>query len=76
MFSYAEMAGIPLDGADGLINQPTKAVIERALRAELDDHLGYVKGDLARNGSGNSHNGSYGNPVTAPAGISRTSRRR
>jgi putative transposase len=40
-----------LDGPDGLINQLTRAVIERALTAELDDHLGYVKGDPAGNGA-------------------------
>ena len=33
MLADAEAAGMPLDGADGLINQLTKAVIERALHA-------------------------------------------
>src|SRR5258708_37488355 len=37
-------------------------------RAELDDHLGYVKGDPAGNGSGNSRNGSYDKTVTTAAG--------
>src|SRR5258708_1009172 len=37
-------------------------------RAELDDHLGYVKGDPGGNGSGNSRNGSYDKTVTTAAG--------
>jgi hypothetical protein len=57
-----------VDGAGGLIGQLTKTVLERALGAELDDHLGYVKGDPAGNGSGNSRNGSYGKTVTTTAG--------
>jgi putative transposase len=43
-------------GPGGLIGQLTARVIERALGAEMDDHLGYVKGDPAGNGSGNSRN--------------------
>ena len=31
--------------------------MERALGAELTDHLGYEKGDPAGRGSGNSRNG-------------------
>jgi transposase-like protein len=33
-------------------------LIERALGAELTEHLGYEKGDRAGPGSGNSRNGS------------------
>jgi putative transposase len=40
----AKSAGTPLDGVDGLLNQMTKAVLERALQAELTDHLGYDAG--------------------------------
>jgi putative transposase len=43
-------------------------VLERALGAELDDHLGYVRGDPAGNGSGNSRNGFHGKTVTTTAG--------
>ena len=52
MLADAELAGVPLDGAGGLIGQLTRTVLERALGAELDDHLGYVQGDQAGNGSG------------------------
>lgn len=53
----AKAAGTPLGGVDGLLNQMTKAVLERALQAELTDHLGYDSGDPAGRGSGNSRNG-------------------
>src|ERR1041384_6731134 len=46
-----------LTGAEGLFKQLKKALIERALGAELSDHLGYEKGDPAGRGSGNSRNG-------------------
>jgi putative transposase len=69
MIADAQEAGIPLlDGPDGLIGQLTAKVIERALAAEMDGHLGYVKGDPAGNGSGNSRNGHYGKTVTTTAG--------
>ncbi|WP_344397711.1 transposase, partial [Actinomadura alba] len=68
MLADAQASGMPLDGTDGLINQLTRAVIERALGAEMDDHLGYVKGDPAGNGSGNSRNGHFGKTVTTTAG--------
>src|SRR5215470_12193193 len=69
MIADAREAGVSLlDGPDGLIGQLTAKVLERALGAELDDHLGYVKGDPAGNGSGNSRNGFYGKTVTTTHG--------
>jgi len=68
MLADAEQAGMALDGPGGLLNQLTRTVLERALGAELDDHLGYVKGDPGGNGSGNSRNGSYDKTVTTAAG--------
>lgn len=44
-------------GVQELLNQMTKAVLERALDTELPHHLGYEKGDPARAGTGNSRNG-------------------
>ena len=53
MIADAQDAGVSLlDGPGGLIGQLTARVIERALGAEMDDHLGYVKGDPAGNGTG------------------------
>ena len=46
-----------LTGDDGLFRRLKKALIERALGAELTDHLGYERGDPAGRGSGNSRNG-------------------
>jgi putative transposase len=68
MLADAELAGVPVDGAGGLIGQLTRTVLERALGAELDDHLGYVQGDPAGNGSGNSRNGRYGKTLTTAGG--------
>ncbi len=47
-----------LTGDDGFFKQLKKALIERALGAELTDHLGYQKGDLSVRGKGNSCNGT------------------
>ena len=44
-------------GENGLLKQLTKAVLERALQAELTHHLGYDKHDPKGNNSGNSRNG-------------------
>ena len=44
-------------GADGIIQQLKKALVEKALSAELTNHLGYYKGDTAGRGTGNSRNG-------------------
>ncbi len=57
-----------LTGADGLFKQLKKALIERALGAELSDHLGYEKGDPAGRGSGNSRNGTSAKTVLTEDG--------
>ncbi len=44
-------------GPEGLLKQLTKAVLERAMGAELTHHLGYEKGEPTGRGSGNSRNG-------------------
>jgi len=58
LIADAVKSGTPIDGADGLLNELTKAVLERSLAAELTHHLGYEAGDPAGRGSGNSRNGS------------------
>jgi transposase-like protein len=40
-----------------LLKQLTKAVLERAMQAELTEHLGYEPHDAAGDNSGNSRNG-------------------
>lgn len=64
----AVKSGTPIDGADGLLNELTKAVLERSLAAELTHHLGYENGDPAGRGSGNSRNGSTTKTVTTVNG--------
>ena len=44
-------------GEEGLLKQLKKKLLERALGAELTEHLGYERGDPAGRGSGNSRNG-------------------
>src|ERR1700683_4204969 len=44
-------------GEHGLLKQLTKALLERAMQAEMTEHLGYAKHDQAGNNSGNSRNG-------------------
>ena len=45
-------------GETGLLKQLTKAVLERAMQAEMTGHLGYEKHDPAGYKSGNSRNGN------------------
>ena len=78
LLADAKAAGTPIDGADGLLNQMTKAVLERALQAEMTHHLGYERDDPAGAGSGNSGStqqtwdGRFGSvSVTDPRGFVR-----
>src|SRR5499427_6036686 len=57
-----------LTGDGGLFKQLKKALIERALGAELTDHLGYEKGDPAGRGKGNSRNGTSSKTVLTEDG--------
>ena len=43
---------------NGLLQQLTKALVERALNGELTHHLGYEKHNPAGYNSGNSRNGT------------------
>src|SRR5580658_3410768 len=45
-------------GENGLLKELTKAILERALQAEMTDHLGYEKHDPAGHHRGNSRNGN------------------
>lgn len=44
-------------GSNGLLQQLTKALVERALEGEMTYHLGYAPHDVAGDNSGNSRNG-------------------
>src|ERR1700722_6809439 len=45
-------------GKNGLLKQLTKALLERAMSAELSGHLGFAKHDPSGHNSGNSRNGA------------------
>jgi putative transposase len=68
LLADAQAAGTPIDGVDGLLNQMTKAVLERALQSEMDLHLGYERDDPAGVGSGNSRNGNSSKTVSTTNG--------
>ena len=55
-------------GDDGLFKQLKKALLERALGAELSDRLGYEKGDPSGRGTGNNRNGHSGKTVLTEDG--------
>ena len=57
-----------LIGENGLLKQLTKALVERALNAELTHHLGYEKNDAEGRGSGNSRNGASRKKLTGDFG--------
>ena len=57
-----------LIGESGLIKQLTKQLLERAMQAELTDHLGHEKNAPATNKSGNTRNGSYQKKVKGEFG--------
>jgi transposase-like protein len=57
-----------LTGENGLFKQLKKALIERALGAELTAHLGYEKGDPGGRGSGNSRNGTSSKTILTEDG--------
>ena len=55
-------------GENGLLKQLTKALLERAMQAELTNHLGYEKHDPAGHKSGNSRNGKSHKKLTGEFG--------
>ena len=55
-------------GEEGIIQELTKRLLERALEGEMVDHLGYLKHAPEGNGSGNSRNGHGEKTVTGKSG--------
>ncbi|UPK77228.1 IS256 family transposase [Nocardioidaceae bacterium SCSIO 66511] len=68
LLAQAKEQGIDLVGPDGLLNQLTKNVLETALEAEMDDHLGYERHDPVGRNSGNSRNGTRSKTVLTEIG--------
>ena len=55
-------------GQDGILDDLKKALMERALGAELADHLGYEKHGVPPAGDGNRRNGASSKRVTMESG--------
>lgn len=55
-------------GANGLLDQLSKALLERALQGEMTHHLGYEKHDPSGHNSGNSRNGTSAKTVKGKRG--------
>jgi putative transposase len=55
-------------GADGLLTELTKRLVERALQGEMTNHLGYDKHAPQGRNSGNSRNGSFSKNVIGDSG--------
>ncbi|MFB7621065.1 IS256 family transposase [Kitasatospora sp. NPDC056181] len=68
LMDRADASGAALLGEGGLLTQVTRAVLERALDAEMTEHLGYEKHDPAGRGSGNSRNGTSPKTVLTDVG--------
>lgn len=47
-----------ITGPDGLLKELTKALVERAMQAEMTDHLGYEKSEPGKKATDNRRNGS------------------
>lgn len=56
-----------ITGKDGLIKQLTKRIVEKAMNAEMDEHLGYEK-HQRNDESDNSRNGSSKKRITTEVG--------
>src|SRR6266481_4200233 len=57
-----------LIGENGLLKQLTKRLLERAMAAELTEHVGYEKHDPGGHNSGNSRNGKSGKTLKGSFG--------
>ncbi len=69
--SRDEAGGLRLTGEGSMLGELVKAVLERALEAELTAHLGYERNDRAGRGgsdAGNYRNGTIGKTVQTGVG--------
>lgn len=68
LVARARADGVELTGEGGLLTGLVRQVLQTGLEVELEEHLGYERGDPAGRGSGNSRNGSYPKTVTTEIG--------
>jgi putative transposase len=66
--SKDEAGGLRLTGEGSMLGELVKAVLERALGAELTAHLGYERRERAGHNSGNSRNGTISKRVQTGIG--------
>src|SRR5579863_9025463 len=66
--SRDEAGGLRLTGEGSMLGELVRAVLERALEAELTAHLGYGRHDPAGHHSGNSRNGAIAKTVQTGVG--------
>jgi putative transposase len=66
--SRDEAGGLRLTGENSMLGELVKAVLERALGAELSTHLGYERHEPAGRNSGNSRNGTIAKTVQTGIG--------
>jgi putative transposase len=64
--SRDQAGGLRLTGEGSVLGELVRAVLERALEAELTAHLGYEKG--GRGGTGNARNGTIAKTVQTGVG--------
>lgn len=57
-----------LIGENGLLKQLTKRLLERAMAAEMTEHVGYEKNEAIGNNSGNSRNGKSAKTIKGSFG--------
>lgn len=68
LMAQVDADGLELLGPDGVLTELTSRIMNRALEAELTDHLGYERHDPAGHGSGNMRNGTTSKTVLTDAG--------
>lgn len=54
---FKNLSAEQITGNEGLLKLLTKKIVEKAMSAEMDHHLGYSKHSPAGKNSGNSRNG-------------------
>ena len=57
-----------LVGENGLLKELTKRLLERAMSAEMTEHVGYVKHDATGDNTGNSRNGTSAKTIKGTFG--------
>jgi len=68
VFEGIDEGGLALTGEGGFLPEMVKAVLERGLKSELTEHLGYEHGERLGAAVGNARNGSTPKTVSSEVG--------